>query len=53
MKHQDMTDERLSSLAILHIYTHKDVEIDGVVVEFLIFKHCASPITLEMRKISN
>ena len=29
-----MTDERLNSLAILHIHKHKDVAIDSVVTEF-------------------
>ena len=30
-----MTDERLSSLAILHIHKHKDViDIDGIITEF-------------------
>ena len=30
-----MTDERLSSLAILHIHTYKDViDIDGIMTEF-------------------
>ena len=29
-----MTDERLSSLAILHIHKHKNVDIDSVVTEF-------------------
>ena len=29
-----MSEESLSSLAILHIYKHKDVEIDNVVSEF-------------------
>ena len=29
-----MTDERLSSLAILHIHKHEDVDIDSVVTEF-------------------
>ena len=29
-----MTDERLSSLAILHIHKHKEVDIDSVVTEF-------------------
>ena len=29
-----MTDERLSSLAILHIHKHKDViDIDGIITE--------------------
>ena len=28
-----MTDERLSSPAILHIHKHKDVDIDSVVTE--------------------
>ena len=29
-----MTDERLSSLAILHIHKHKNVDIDRLVTEF-------------------
>ena len=30
-----MTDERLSTLAILHIHKHKDViNIDGIITEF-------------------
>ena len=30
-----VTDERLSSLAILHIHKHKDViDIDGIITEF-------------------
>ena len=31
-----MTDERLSSLAVLHIHKHKDVSdiIDGIITEF-------------------
>ena len=29
-----MTDERLSSLAILHIHKHKGVDIDDVITEF-------------------
>ena len=29
-----MTDERLSSVAILHIHEHKDVHIDDVITEF-------------------
>ena len=30
----EMTDERLSSLAILHIHKHKNVDIDRLVTEF-------------------
>ena len=34
-----MTDERLSSLAILHIHKHKDViDIDGIITEFACLK---------------
>ena len=29
-----ITDERLSSLAILHIYKYKNVDIDSFVMEF-------------------
>ena len=29
-----MTDERLSSSAILHIHKHKDVDIDDAITEF-------------------
>ena len=29
-----ITDERLSSLAILHIHKHKNVDIDSLVMEF-------------------
>ena len=29
-----MTDERLSSIAILHIHKHKNVDIDRLVTEF-------------------
>ena len=34
-----MTDERLSSLSILHIHKHKDViHIDGIITEFACLK---------------
>ena len=29
-----VTDERLSSVAILHIHKHKDVDFDGAITEF-------------------
>ena len=29
-----MSDERLSSLAILHIHKHKDVDIDSEITDF-------------------
>ena len=33
-RYSGVTDERLNSLAILHLHKHKDVYIDGVVTEF-------------------
>ena len=30
-----MTGERLSSLAILHVHKHKDINIDDVIVKFI------------------
>ena len=36
--HSTMTEESLSSLAILHIRKHKDVDIDNVVSEFASLK---------------
>ena len=33
-----MTDKRLSSLAILHIHKHKNVDIDRLVTEFACLK---------------
>ena len=42
-----MTDERLSSLAILHIHKHKDViDIDGIVTEFARLKGTNLPLCL-------
>ena len=40
-----MTDERLSSLAILHIHRHKDViDIDGIITEFARLKGDGVPV---------
>ena len=33
-RYSEVTDERLNSLAILHLHKHKDVDIDGVVTKF-------------------
>ena len=35
---KSMTDERLSSLTILHIHKHKNVDIDSLVTEFVRLK---------------
>jgi len=63
-----MADGRLSSLAILHISKHKDVDIDDVITEFARLKSvrlalflplsypifcCRLPKTLKMGKINN
>ena len=39
-----MTDERLSSLAILHIYKHKDVDFDGVITVCSSEGHTSRPL---------